>query len=120
MKSVLYNKGGHVAHIAIKIAEEDSFDAFYVAATVASKNDGVVEALYSDNKWGQRTRILGVERAGLVLEPGTLDDQAELAREVDRLRNGIADYLLWEPRKAGHADAHRTLAKLVADADSEA
>lgn len=117
MKTVIYNKGGHVAHVSVKIDTEDSFDAFGVAANVAHEHGGQVEALYCDSKFGSRTRIGGVEKAGLVLEVGTLDERDTLAREVDRLRGGIEDYLLWEPRRAGHADAHRQLASLVAPAN---
>ena len=108
MKKVLYNKGGHVAHISIKIDETDSFNAFFVAATLATERGGLVEALYDDSDGG-RTRIGGVERAGLVLEYGTFEEQEEQAREIDRLREAIAEYLLSEPRKAGHAAAHRKL-----------
>lgn len=31
--------------------------------------------------------------------------------EVERLRGAIEDYLLWEPRRAGHAAAHHKLAE---------
>lgn len=113
MKEVLYNKGGHVAHIAIRINYEDSFDAFGVAASIAKEHDGLVQALYQDSKWGQRTRILGVERAGLVLEFGTLDERVEDALKADRLRKAIEEYLRAEPRKAGHAEAHRKLADVI-------
>ena len=121
VKNVLYNQGGHVAHISIKIdGAEDSFNAFVEAANLAHKHGGQVEALYEDNKWGSRTRIGGIERAGLVLEFGSLDDSAKLSAEIKRLREGIAEYLTAEPKKAGHAAAHRKLAELLGDADSPA
>jgi hypothetical protein len=78
VKSVLYNPGGYVAHLAVKIDAEDSFTAFVVAANLAWENGGQVERIYEDARSGQRTGVGGVERAGLVLEFGTLDDDAEL------------------------------------------
>ena len=119
MKTVLYNKGGHVAYVSVKIDTEDSFDAFGVAANIAHKHGGQLEALYCDSKFGLRTRIGGVEKAGLVLEVGTLNERDELAREVNRLRGGIEDYMLWDPRRAGHAEAHRKLHALVRQASNQ-
>ncbi len=40
-----------------------------------------------------------------------LDAMTEALREM---RDGIEEYLLWEPGKRGHAEAHRCLAALVA------
>lgn len=113
MKPVVYNRGGHVAHVSVKIDTEDSFDAFVEAAAIARKHGGNVEVLYNDDKAGSRSRVGGVERAGLLLEFGTFAEQDELSKDNDRLRSAIEDYLLWEPRRAGHAEAHRKLANLL-------
>lgn len=115
MKGVLYNQGGYVAHVSLKINTEDSFNAFNAAANIAQEHEGQVESLFEDSKFGARTRVLGVEKAGLVVEFGTFEDTDALAREIDRLREGIKTYLENDPRRAGHADAHRNLAALVAD-----
>ena len=39
---------------------------------------------------------------------------ADAVAERQQLIGGIEDYLLWEPGRAGHAEAHRKLAALVA------
>jgi hypothetical protein len=42
-----------------------------------------------------------------------------IAEAAERLRAAIEDYLLWEPGKRGHAEAHRKLARaLEAEADA--
>lgn len=86
MKDVLYNQGGFVAHVSAKVDALDSFDALVEAAGIAHAYGGRVEALYEDNRAGSRTRILGVERAGLVLEPGHLDDADRLSLIEKKLR----------------------------------
>jgi hypothetical protein len=86
VKPVLYNQGGYVAHLSVKIDGFDSFNAFVEAANIAHAYGGRVERLYEDSKGGQRTGIGGVERAGLVLEPGSLDDPDRLSVIEARLR----------------------------------
>jgi hypothetical protein len=36
-------------------------------------------------------------------------DNAYLLGDIQRLRNAIEDYILWEPGRRGHAEAHRKL-----------
>ena len=108
MKKVLYNKGGFVVHISFPLNSKDSFNVIATAAAIASGLRGLVEAVYDDTDGG-RTRIGGVEKAGLVLEFGSMEENDAVLRENDRLREAIAEYLRHEPRKAGHAAAHRKL-----------
>ena len=115
MKKVLYNKGGFVAHISFPINVKDSFAALTAGATVAG-SIGQVEALYDDTDGG-RVRIGGVEKAGLVLEFGTMEENAAVLRELDTLHKALNEYLKHEPRKAGHAAAHRKLRELVIKKD---
>ena len=42
----------------------------------------------------------------------------EALAEVARLRGVIEDYILWEPRKAGHAEAHRRLVAALASPEA--
>ena len=44
-----------------------------------------------------------------------LADRDRLAGEYEKLRGGIEDYLLWEPGRSGHAEAHRRLAAALTD-----
>jgi hypothetical protein len=81
VKSVLYNRGGFVAHLAVKLHTKDSFEALVHAAALALENEGQVERLY-DDVTPSRASVGGVERAGLVLEFGTLDDDFELERQA--------------------------------------
>jgi hypothetical protein len=46
-----------------------------------------------------------------------LDAAKDLEADVKRLRDAIEEYALWEPGRAGHAEAHR---KLLAAARGEA
>ncbi len=46
-------------------------------------------------------------------------DLAAARRENATLRAGIEDYLLWEPCRKGHAEAHRRLAALAASPAAE-
>jgi hypothetical protein len=42
-----------------------------------------------------------------------------LVAENQRLRDAIEEYILWEPRKAGHAEAHRKLCAALDGTPSE-
>jgi hypothetical protein len=106
VKPVLYNPGGYVAHVSVKIDAEESFDALVVAAGLAREHGGLVERLYEDSSAGQRTHVLGTERAGLVLEPGTFQERdewdakyAEALKERDRLRAALHEVHMQATRK---------------------
>jgi hypothetical protein len=111
-KTVLYNHGGFVAHVSVKIDTQDAFVAFVSAADLAWEQGGQVERLYDDTR--SRVAVGGVERAGLVLEFGTLDDDAELeaAKRKAEIEGAAARANLDHLRSvAGHVLKHGKLGK---------